>query len=167
MESLRLYYKNFIVETLILLAVAVQIPSGIKLVANLRKGSESGVEKLQLWTGLYLAFFFVIHVGSVLVGRFILKLDTNFYYGTAGLNTFPFNLFFIPYYGIANLSFFGHVAAIHQQKMKRSFFSLTPQKQGKFILAFGFIITILMFYGLTNHFQGISLPENYKVLVGK
>jgi hypothetical protein len=114
-----------------------------------------------------LALFFVVHVGSVLAGRLLLNLDTNFYYGTAGLNTFPFNLFFIPYYGLATLSFFGHAAAIHHQKMQHSFLGWTPKKQAKAILILGFLVTVVMFFGLTNHFRGVNIPAEYNVLIGK
>lgn len=167
METLRLFYRNMLVEALILLAVAVQISSGAKLFVTARKGAVSRFEKLHLWTGLYLAIFFVIHVGSVLIGRLVLNLDTNFYYGTAGLNTFPFSLFFVPYYGLATLSFFGHIAAIHNQKMQQSFWGCTPAGQAKAILVLGLLFTVIMFYGLTNCFQGVKVPAEYNVLIGK
>ena len=167
MKGLRLFYRNSIAETVILLAVGVQIYSGIKLFLKRRKTAVARFDKLHLWTGLYLAVFFVIHVGSVLVGRAVLQLDTNFYYGVAGLNTFPFNLFFIPYYGLAILSFFGHIAAIHNQKMKHTVFGWTPTGQSKAILALGFSLTVLVFYGLTNRFQGVNIPSEYHVLIGK
>jgi len=167
MKALRLFYRNGLAETILLMAVLVQIVSGINLFRKHRMGAVSNFEKLHLWTGLYLAVFFVIHVGAVLVGRSVLHLDTNFYYGVAGLNTFPFNLFFIPYYGIATVSFFGHIAAIHQKKMKRAVFGWTPQGQAKAILAVGMLLTTLMFYGLTNQLHGVKIPTEYNVLIGK
>ena len=167
MKGLRLFYRNMLVETILLMAVLVQIGSGIKLFRKNQKAAVSNFDKLHLWTGLYLAAFFVVHVGSVLVGRTILHLDTNFYYGVAGLNTFPFNLFFIPYYGLATISFFGHTAAIHSKKMKQAFFGWTPQRQAIALLALGIIVTVFMFYGLTNHFRGVEIPTEYHVLIGK
>jgi len=96
-----------------------------------------------------------------------LHLDTNFYFGAAGLNSFPFNLFFIPYYGLAVLSFFGHIASIHSKKMKQTVLGVTPNKQSIAILSFGILITILIFYGLTNHFNGVAIPKEYEILIGK
>ena len=107
MKDFRLVYRNVIVETILLTAVAFQIFSGIKLVFKKRKTTLDFFEKLQIWTGLYLAFFLIFHVAVVLIGRYYLKLDTNFYFGVAGLNTFPYSLFFVPYYGLAIVSFFG------------------------------------------------------------
>lgn len=167
MNTLRLFYRNLFVETILLLAVVLQIISGLKLFKTNRKLALSKFDKLQIWTGLYLAIFFIIHLSAVLSGRLFLKLDTNFYFGVAGLNSFPFNLFFIPYYGLAILSFFGHIASIHNKKMEQSIFGLSPQKQSIIILIFGFIMTIVIFYGLTNHFHGVTIPKEYEVLIGK
>ncbi|MBL7801136.1 MAG: hypothetical protein JNL95_10465 [Chitinophagales bacterium] len=167
MELFRVVYRNVFVETLLLAAVLVQIITGLWLFNKGRKWATTFFEKLQIWSGLYLAIFFVIHLSAVLGGRLVLHLDTNFYFGVAGLNTFPFNLFFIPYYGLAVLSFFGHIAAIHQRKMKPSVLGLSPTAQSKFMLGFGLLFTLFLFYGLTNHFQSVEIPAAYGVLVGK
>ncbi|WP_341224956.1 hypothetical protein [uncultured Arcticibacterium sp.] len=167
MNYLRHFYRNIFIETILLSAVLVQIFSGLKLFKSKRKTANSYFEKLHIWTGLYLAIFFIIHLGAVLGGRFILKLDTNFYFGVAGLNTFPFSLFFIPYYALAIISFFGHVAGIHNKKMKHTIFSLTPYGQSKAILIFGVCLTLVILYGLTNHFAGVKIPTEYNTLIGK
>lgn len=167
MNMLRLFYRNIFSETILLLAVLVQIVSGLRLVKSNRKAAISFFEKLQIWTGLYLVFFLIIHLTAVLTGRFILHLDTNFYFGVAGLNTFPLNLFFIPYYAFAILSFFGHIASIHNKKMKRNVFGLTPNNQSISILSFGFLLTLLIFFGLTNHFKGVAIPKEYNIKIGK
>ncbi|MBJ6118032.1 hypothetical protein JAO76_07515 [Pontibacter sp. BT310] len=167
MNALRLFYRNIFIESILLFAVFVQIISGLKLFKENRKTAVSHFDKLQIWTGLYLAIFFIIHLSAVLSGRLLLQLDTNFYFGVAGLNSFPFNLFFIPYYGLAIVSFFGHMASIHNKKMKQNAFGLSPNRQSIAIIASGFILTIVIFYGLTNHFNGVTIPKEYKVLIGK
>jgi hypothetical protein len=167
MNTLRIFYRNIFVETILLSAVLLQIISGLKLFRTNRKLVRSKFDQIQLWSGLYLSVFFIIHLSAVLSGRLFLKLDTNFYFGVAGLNSFPFNLFFIPYYGLAILSFFGHIASIHNKKMKRTILGLSPKRQSTAILIFGFILTIVIFYGLTNHFNGVIIPKEYEVLIGK
>ncbi|MDC6390552.1 hypothetical protein PP182_17830 [Maribacter sp. PR1] len=167
MNNFRHFYRNIFVETVLLLAILVQIISGLKLFRTHRQIATSQFDKLHIWTGLYLAIFFIIHLSAVLGGRLFLHLDTNFYFGVSGLNSFPFNLFFIPYYGLAILSFFGHVAAIHNKKMKSKFLNLTPKQQATAILIFGFVLTITIFYGLTNQFKGVEIPKDYEVLIGK
>jgi len=167
MNSFRLIYRNIFVEIILFSAVLVQILSGLKLFTTNRKTATSNFDKLHIWTGLYLAVFFIIHLSAVLGGRFFLNLDTNFYFGVAGLNSFPFNLFFIPYYALAIISFFGHLACIHNKKMKKNIFGLTPNGQSKTILIFGICMTIVIFFGLTNHFGGVEIPTEYKIIIGK
>jgi hypothetical protein len=167
MNILRLFYRNIFVETILLCAVFVQIVSGLNLFLTTRKNANSNFEKLHIWSGLYLAMFFVIHLSAVLGGRYILKLDTNFYFGVAGLNTFPLSLFFIPYYSLAILAFFGHISAIHFKKMQKTVFGLSPNNQAILILSFGVLLNCFIFYGLTNQFNGVEIPEKYNILIGK
>lgn len=167
MNTLRVFYRHPIAETLLLGAVVVQIVSGWRLFRATRHTATTFWPKLHRWTGLYLAIFLIIHLSAVLGGRLVLGLDTNFYFGVAGLNTFPFNLFFVPYYGLAILAFFGHVAAIHRRKMSRTVLGLKPKNQANLILALGVVLTVLIFYGLTNGFQGVTIPSKYGVLIGK
>lgn len=167
MNTLRLFYRNIFIETILLIAVGIQIISGLNLFKANRKKASTSFEKLHIWTGLYLAIFLIIHLGAVLGGRLFLHLDTNFYFGAAGLNSFPSNLFFIPYYGLAIISFFGHIASIHSKKMKSNLFNLTPNEQATIMLIFGLLLTVVIFYGLTNHFTGVTIPKEYNILIGK
>ena len=167
MESIRPIYRNIVVESLLMLAVVIQIVSGVRIFLKRRKLKKNFWLGLQLNSGMYLAIFLLIHVGAVLGGRMVLGLDTNFHFASAGLNGFPFSLFFIPYYSLAILSFWGHVAAIHAQKMKRSILGISAQKQAFFFLGIGLIITLLTVWGFTNGFQGHPLPIDYHILIGK
>lgn len=167
MSGLRAFYRNIVAETILILAVLVQMVSGLRLFREKRRKAITTFDKLQIWTGLYLAAFFAIHLSAVFVGRWVLNLDTNFYFGVAGLNHFPINLFFIPYYALAIIAFFGHIAAIHSKRMKRDVVGLTPSVQAKIILALGVCLTIVIFYGLTNRFRGVEIPKEYHLLIGK
>lgn len=167
MNEFRVIYRNIIAETLLLFAVGIQIISGVKLFLKKRKTVSDFFDRLQIWTGLYLAIFLLIHLSAVLSGRLIMNLDTNFYFGVAGLNTFPLNLFFIPYYGLAIISFFAHISVVHSKKMKKKLLGIEPNKQSYIILIIGIILTIVIFYGLTNEFNGVEIPAEYNILTGK
>ncbi|MEP7252925.1 MAG: hypothetical protein ABI683_11120 [Ginsengibacter sp.] len=167
MKDLRLFYRNIVVETILLLSVGIQVTSGLLLFRKKRKTAITKFEKLHIYSGLYLAIFLIIHLTAVLGGRIYLHLDTNFYFGAAGLNSFPLNLFFVPYYGLAIISVFGHIASVHNNKMKKIIFGLTPKRQAKFILVTGVCLTMVIFYGLTNHLHGITIPKEYNILIGK
>lgn len=167
MQSLRLVYRNPVIETILLIAVFIQIVSGIRLYKAGKKQANEFYGKLHVWTGLYMAFFLMIHVSAVIAGRLLLQLDTNFYFGVAGLNSFPFNLFFIPYYALAILSFFGHIAAIHAKKMKMQLFGTSPKQQANFIIILGICLTVFILFGLTNQFKGVVIPDEYRVLINQ
>lgn len=167
MDMLRLGYRHRLGEPLLLAAVGIQVASGITLFFRTRKTAMSFWDQLQRWSGLYLALFLGVHLSAVLSGRFVLHLDTNFYFGVAGLNTFPFNLFFVPYYGLAILALFSHIAAIHHKKMTHSLLGLSPEGQAKGIVLTGMLVLIATFYGLTAHFHGVEIPAAYGVMVGK
>ncbi|MBM9498703.1 hypothetical protein JWG44_00345 [Leptospira sp. 201903071] len=166
MENLRFIYRNPVVETLLLFAVLTQIVSGIRLFLQKKKEISKTFDRVQIATGLYLAMFLIVHLSAVLTGRFVLHLDTNFYFGAAGLNTFPFNVFFIPYYSLAVISVFGHIAAIHRNKMKLTVLGASPGQQSVWILIVGVILAGILIYGLTNRFQKFKIPNEYKILTG-
>ncbi|OAV45176.1 hypothetical protein [Lewinella sp. 4G2] len=161
MERLRIVYRHPLVEVPLLLAVCFQIYSGIQMVWHGRRINWRGLDRIQRWSGAYLASFFLIHLSAVLAGRWILDLDTNFYFGAAGLNTFPLFLFFIPYYALAIVAFFGHLGAVHGKKMTGKIIGISPQGQGYSILALGVIIAGATIFGLTNGFRWFAIPEAY------
>lgn len=164
MNSLRVYYRNIFAKILLLTSVAIQIISGIQLYTINKSKAKTGVEKWQQWTGLYLLLFLVIHLSAVFAARLIFHLDTNFYFGVAGINTFPINLFFIPCYALAVISLFGHLATIHARKMKHQFFGIRPTQQAILIITIGIVVTFVLFYGFTNKFKGVEIPTPYRIL---
>jgi succinate dehydrogenase/fumarate reductase cytochrome b subunit len=109
MDVARLFYRQRVVEALLLLCVLFQVCSGLWLVARGWKQRRGWVAWLQAAAGAYLAFFLVVHVGAVLYGRAALNLDTNFYFAAAGLHVAPFDFFFAPYYFFALLAVFTHL----------------------------------------------------------
>ena len=99
MEKLRTVYRQPIIETILLLAVVIQIASGIRLLFNRQK--KMIAEKIQIYSGIYLSFFLIVHVSAIIAGRQIEHLDTNFYFAGAGLNLYPATLFFSPIISLA------------------------------------------------------------------
>ncbi|HEU5167004.1 MAG TPA: hypothetical protein VFU29_15745, partial [Chitinophagaceae bacterium] len=72
MRSARKIYRNKIVESLLLLAVLLQVISGITLVILKWNKVENYFDRIQIASGLYLSFFLLNHVIAVLRGRYIL-----------------------------------------------------------------------------------------------
>lgn len=163
MGEFRLVYRQYFVEVLLIGFVAVQIITGFVLWKKLRKQKNETYSVLQRVSGMYLLVFFLIHISAVFAGRFILQVDTNFYFGAAGLNTFPFNIFFIPYYFFAVLALFIHLGAVHAKKMKKNILKCSPNQQAQIIFVVGFVVGFLLIMGLTNNFSGFEIPAEYKL----
>ena len=150
MKSARKIYRNKFVESLLFLAVLLQVISGITLVIMKWNKVENYFDRIQIASGLYLSFFLLNHVMAVLRGRYILKMDTNIYYGAGVMNMWPQKLFFIPYYSFAILSFFFHVACVHRLKMEKFAGLAVSTKQSFMIMGAGALITFLVIIKIAN-----------------
>ncbi len=164
MEILRKVYRNAVVEALLILVLVIQVISGLRLALAKRGGVQDKWVLLQIVSGAYLLFFLVVHVSAVMFGRYWLKLDTNAYFAMAGLNTEGYRLFFIPYYLMSVFFFFGHIAAIHRQKMNRAVLGVGVAAQSISIVIFGAFVAVAIIYAMTDGFSTASFPEAYKVL---
>ena len=156
MEQIRMVYRNLFVESLLLIAVLLQVFSGLRLYWQIRKGKRKSLaKKIQIYSGLYLSFFLLLHVSAVLSGRIIFDLDTNLYFGAAGLNRFPLYLFFIPYYFLAINAIFTHLASLYYLKRKK--------KGLAWVLAgSGLLLSIAILYGM----WGVEIPDIYYEIYG-
>lgn len=156
METLRIVYRHPIVETLLLFVVCFQVGSGFRLLY--KRKAHTAAEKIQVYSGLYLSFFLVAHVGAVLSGRYIEHLDTNFYYAAAGLNNYPATFIFIPYYFLAVASISLHVAALHYLKTK-------SVKMAYGIAIVGIATSITIILGFTDYFHWRKMPLPYEKFI--
>jgi hypothetical protein len=159
MAALRPFYRHPTSESVLFFCLSVQLISGFNLLRYGLSKKADIFERLQRYSGLYIAFFLLIHISAVLVGRHFLQLDTNFYFGVAGINTFPYALFFIPYYFFAVNAIFIHLGAAHYRKT--TFNGISPQLQFYLILTVGFLTSCFLFYGFTDQFKGVVVPKEY------
>lgn len=156
MEQFRLVYRHPVVETLLLLVVFFQIVTGIRLIY--KRDAQVIAEKIQVYSGLYLSFFLIAHVGAVLSARYIEHLDTNFYFAAAGLNYYPATFIFIPYYFLAVASISLHVSAIHYLKTKSK-----PAAVG--IAVVGIVTSFIIILAFTDGFEWLDMPQPYEQFI--
>lgn len=155
-RMLRKVYRFWIVEALLMMAVITQICTGVWNIL-MRRGSRLNMwEKAQHISGLYLAFFLLLHVSAVMLGRGIQHLDTNFYFAAAGLNSFPYLLFFIPYYMCSVNAVFIHIGSVHFLKSRNKRWA---QRVSILIIVVGLFCSILILTGFT----GVEIPLIYKL----
>ncbi len=152
-------YRNQIVEPLLFVAIIVQVFTGIKLMfRKYRLPNKKAWAWAQIISGVYLIVFLVNHTGAALVTRYIFKLDTNFYWAASTMNISPYKYFFIPYYFLAIVSIFTHVAAaIHFRALRNK----KEQKSALLILILGVIISTVIVATFCSKFYSIDLPQKY------
>ncbi len=154
-------YRQPIVEGLLLLCVAFQATSGLWLVIRGWKKRRGFVAWLQAISGGYLACFLAVHVGAVLYGRAVLRLDTNFYYAAAGLHVPPNQILFGPYYFLAVLALFAHLACAAYWSLQGASVRLRSLAIGIPILV-GSVASLLIVLSLAGQLQPVNVPSKYK-----
>ncbi len=161
MEVARRVYRQPFVEVLLLMCVAFQIASGLWFVLRNWRTRRGPIAWLQALSGAYLALFLIVHVCAVLYGRAVLKLDTNFYYAAAGLHVSPFERFFAPYYFMAVLALFTHLACAaygHRGgavRKRRILVIVLPMLVGSGV-------SLLIVLSLAGKLQPVEVPSKYK-----
>ena len=162
MASFRVIYRNLVAETILLVCVLFQISSGLYFVWKRRGQRTEILEKIQVLSGLYLAYFFINHVGAVLFGRLAAQLDTNIYYGIAGFYTAPFHLYFIPYYFLAVVALFVHIASAFNWLSRNSIANPLRIKLVYAIISVGVITSAILILAFNGAFHEIVIPQEYR-----
>lgn len=160
MNHARAIYRNPFVETLLIIAVVVQIVSGIQLVRKKWRDEHDIFDRLQIYSGLFLSYFLLAHVSVVLLGRAVLKLDTNLYFGAGVLNNDPAYFYFILHYGLAILSFFVHIACVHKTKMVKFTSPRRAALQAWILIGLGAIVSIAVVFRMMD----VTIPAAYQYL---
>ena len=166
MNTLRYIYRNVFAESILLSSVCIQLFSWIRKFTIYKKKETTRIEKLNYFAGLYLAVFLVFHISAVFIGRYFLNLNTNFYFGAAGLNAFPANLFFIPYYSLAIISVVIKLSLIFTKIIHKKASGTSTNIQTVGIIIASITVALLIMFGLTSGFTGVKIPEEYLILTG-
>jgi succinate dehydrogenase/fumarate reductase cytochrome b subunit len=161
MEAARKITRIPAIEALLLLAVVVQAGSGLRLLWRRRGQRRLPFGRLRALSGAYLAFFLAVHVVSVLFGRAVLHLDTNFYFAAAGLQVGPYPLFFVPYYGLAVAALFVHLACA-ARRLAGGLAAATRERLAWGGIALGAVAAVLIVASFSGVFYPVDLPPAYR-----
>lgn len=140
MEALRPFYRNPLAETLLMLALAFQLSSGLAMIWRTRAQRRRGLGRWQAISGAVLALFILNHVGAVWGGRLMLGLDTNYHFAAAGMHA-GYAAFFVPYYFLGVAALFVHAACALSWRMRGRAVPLAVASLG-IALAAGFVIVM-------------------------
>ena len=160
MELLRLVYRHPLGETVVLAALTVQVPTGIALVRRKVWRGLPLAERARIASGAYLALFLVVHVSAVMVGRYVLHLDTNFYFASARLRGSLW-LCFVVYYELSVIAVFTHVASVHYQYVRSRSTFRSAQTQALVIAGVGVALAILIVLAFSGVLYDITFPAVY------
>jgi succinate dehydrogenase/fumarate reductase cytochrome b subunit len=161
MRAVRQVTRVPAVEALLLACVVFQAASGLRLILRRRGQRRLLFERLQAWSGAYLAFFLLVHVVSVLAGRAVLGLDTNFWYAAAGLQVRPYPLFFVPYYGLAVAALFVHLCCVLRRRLPAAYPLVLRERLAWMGMAAGAMLALLIVAAFSGIFYAIDLPPDY------
>lgn len=157
LDMARVVYKNPVIEPLLVIAILTQVFIGVKLVARRwRQPSKGFWGWLQILSGLYLAFFLLIHSSAALYTKYGIGLDTNFYWGAGTVNIAPLMYGFMPYYFLGISSVFAHFASALYFGWQGRGAQVAPV-----ILAFGMGLAVLIVATFAGAFYEITIPPRY------
>ena len=150
-------YRNWVIEPILVLAILAQIIIGGNLVWRRWKSPQKGFWGwTQILSGGYLAFFLLIHSSAALTTRYIVGLETNFYWAAATLNITPLQFFFTPYYTLGILSVFAHLAAaIYFGRGQKS------ARPSWIILGVGSAVALIIVASFSGAVYDIKIPQEY------
>jgi succinate dehydrogenase/fumarate reductase cytochrome b subunit len=161
MRALRQVTRVPAVEALLLAAVAIQAGSGLLLVLRRHGQRRLLFDRLQALSGAFLAFFLLVHVVSVLAGRTLLGLDTNFYFAAAGLRVWPYPLFFVPYYALAVTALFVHLGCVLRRRLPARMPLAARERLAWAGMAAGAVLAILIVAAFSGVFYPVEPPPAY------
>jgi len=134
---LRAVYRQPAVEMSLLAVVGLQVGTGLTLWRNRVQGSTIA-ENLQAVSGLYLAVFFLGHVGTVVLARYR-QTETDFVWaaGRSGLLVSPELTSLLPYYLLGIIAVFVHAGVYGRVKALGFMPELLVRRLSYAAIAFG------------------------------
>lgn len=161
MQGYRKVYRASLVEPLLLACVLFQVGSGITFLIR-RRGQRRGFfDRAQALSGAYLAFFLLFHLGAVLYGRAAQGLDTNFYFAAAGLQPGAYPVFFIPYYSLAVLAYFTHLACGLRWLLRQRLPQQTLDRAAAGTMSLGLLLAVTIVATFSGALYPVELPVEY------
>jgi hypothetical protein len=160
MHALRTVYGSTPGHVLLLVLVGAQVCLGLSLAWRTRHARRDLASKAQLWSGLYVAFFVLQHVLSVLYTRAVLHLDTNIFWAASVVRAMPERMYYLPYYALAPLALWTHIGmALRYALGARS--ERLAAHVGTACVVLGGSISLIVLAALLGLVTPFDLPQAY------
>lgn len=149
-------YRSPAIEPLLLAAILLQIGIGVHFaLARWRSTKGDRWGRLQLVSGLYLAFFVINHTGAALYARYGAGLETDFFWASGVLMHPMLRWYFYPYYTLAILAVFTHAAAA-------VWYRAHSTKGVRLVMIFGGSVAVLILLAFGGWMYPIETPGAYQ-----
>jgi hypothetical protein len=156
LELVQKAYRNPVVEPLLIATLLLQVGLGALLaIANWRNQTGNVWARLQIWSGIYLGWFILVHAGAAFYTRYSFGLETNFYWASGTLIHPITRWIFYPYYTLAVAAVFVHAAAA-VRRWSRSAVA------GRAVLSAGATITLLIMLAFGGWLFPVAIPDAYR-----
>jgi len=153
LDAVQWTYRHPLGEAILVGAILIQIVTGVRRLKAKRK-SPSKWAKAQVYSGLYLIMFLIVHTSAALYTHHIFGLETDFYWAAGSMGISPVKYMFWPYYFFAILAMFVHFAcAVHfGWKGKMGWLK-------KSLPVIGVIVALAIILPISGAFYDIQIPE--------
>ncbi|MEZ5895784.1 MAG: hypothetical protein R3C40_11060 [Parvularculaceae bacterium] len=164
LDVVRVVYRNRFIEPILILAALTQIIAGARLAARRWREAGKGFWGwAQIVSGVYLGAFLLLHFSAALAARHLGGIETNFYWPAGTLTVGPLPYFFAPYYFMAVVAIFTHLAAaVHFHFGERAWGRLAP----KFMIGAGALLGAFLVSVFSGVFFAFDLPPAYQGYYG-
>ncbi|GLQ21912.1 hypothetical protein ACFFUB_08680 [Algimonas porphyrae] len=162
MNAARAVYRTPVIEIPLIGLFIAQVGLGLIMVwPRIRQSQKPLWSWIQIVSGIYLAVFILNHIFlGILRGRTFDGVETGFHFVAATLVTAPIKYGFIPYYFLAIVALFAHLAAALHWSGRS-----TRITRGLIIL--GVTIASLVTASYAGLFYPIELPDAYNAYLDK
>lgn len=163
---LRPFYRNPVVEPVLLGALLVQTGIGLRLAyLRWRRGLRGPVQRWQFIAGLMLAWFVIEHLTALGAARWGFGLDTTYWWPASVASHWPLALYFWPYYFFGVLAFFVHLGIGASLSLRRAGKPAAASAVVRGAVILGAVTSALILAGISGVLQPVRLPAEWQAFI--
>ena len=164
LEVFRTVYRNPVMEILLVASFLFQGISGFNLFLRIRKKKDkTSYEKIQMYSGIILVFWLLLHISATIGQRLVNSIDTNFYFASRVVIQKPLLFFFVPYYFVGMVALGLHIANVHRHKIRSTVGAKVANIHFYSILSFFVVMALVILYSFMGGRFEIEIPTQYNV----
>ena len=161
LDAVQWTYRNPIGELVLVLVILTQIVTGWKRL-KFKRRSPLIWARLQVFSGLYLIMFLIVHTSAALFTHHIFGVETDFYWAAGSLHFTPLKFGFALYYFLAILAVFVHFACALHFGWRSG-----PPLVKKSLPVAGIVVAGLILSAFWGAYYPIEIPDDVRAYYAK